>query len=363
MGLNAYFSISTSNECYSEFCRFGDAVFPVDTFHTSLGALLKAPHVFQIRRKLLAWLTEREVKLVIALMPHVWTPLISGELRRQGMHYAVLMHDAKPHPGDRTGWAFKWLLNDAKAADTVVTLGGFVRNELIKRGIAPAKRIKTVFMPDLAFPGAQPHTAIKARRRETGSPLRVLYFGRLMQYKGLPLFADAMEIVAANKIPIEISVCGEGNLGSMPSRLASLGAVVINRWLSDDEIGQLLACHDVVVLTHTEASQSGVISAALGAGLPVVTTPAGGLAEQVQSRGVGLVSARIDAQTVADCIRTLALDCTLYNGIVDRIGSSANFSMAQFLRELLAAMPSTTGAIRQLPERSFARSADPLAVP
>jgi glycosyltransferase involved in cell wall biosynthesis len=139
-----------------------------------------------------------------------------------------------------------------------------------------------------------------------------------------------------------------------------LGAVVINRWLTDGELGQLLVSHDAVVLTHTEASQSGIISAALGAGLPVVTTPAGGLAEQVQSRGGGLVSERIDAQAVADCVRKLALDCTLYNRIVDRIGCSAIFSMKEFLRELIAVLPSTGGSNSQLLP---ARNVDPVGAP
>jgi glycosyltransferase involved in cell wall biosynthesis len=273
------------------------------------------------------------------------------------MHYAVIVHDAKPHPGDPTGLVYKWVLIDAGAADTVVTLGGFVRNELIRRGVASPERIKTVFMPDIVFPGARPHTAAKVRRREAGPPLRVLYFGRMMQYKGLPLFVEAMERLIAGGVPVEISVCGEGHMDGMSMRLANLGAVVINRWLTDDEVGQLLACHDVVVLTHVEASQSGVISAAMGAGLPVVTTPAGGLAEQVRPRGIGLVSDSIDAQSVADCVGALALDCSLYNAIVDRIGASATFSMTQFLSELVAAMQPAGKAVRSPAQEPYVQIA------
>jgi glycosyltransferase involved in cell wall biosynthesis len=337
IGLGTYFSISTSNELYPEFRQFGDTIFPIDTFSSAPGAVLKALDVLYIRRKLRNWLAERQVGLVITLMPQVWNPLISGTLRRAGMHYAVVIHDAKPHPGDPTGLACPWLLTDAKIADTVVTLSHFVKNELVKQGSVPAERIKTAFMPDIAFPREQPHLSTKPRRHRNGRPLRILFFGRIMQYKGLQLFTDAMEILTAQGVPVEICVCGEGQIGSASPRLSNLGATIINRWLTDAEVGELLASNDVVVLTHIEASQSGVISAALGAGLPVVTTPAGGLAEQIQPRGVGIVAERIDAKAVAESVRALAVDHALYDSIVNRIERSATtFSMAQFVEDLVA---------------------------
>src|SRR4029078_13439254 len=126
VGMNAFFSVSTSNEHFSEFRQLGD-IFPVDTFRTAPGALLNLPHVLEIRRTLVDWLVERQIELVINLMPHVWTPLISCGLGRQGIHYSVVIHSAEPHPGDPTSMVFKWLLTDARTADCVVTLSGFVR--------------------------------------------------------------------------------------------------------------------------------------------------------------------------------------------------------------------------------------------
>lgn len=342
---NLIFSISTTNELYPEFRSLGNLIFPIDTFRTGPDALLKTLRILQVRRKLINWLTEQDVESVVVLMPHVWTPLIADAIKRQGIHYAVVVHDAKPHPGDPTGLVTSWLLNDARAADTVFTLSPWVTRELIKQGTVPAERVKTLFMPDMMFSPAAFDPGAK-RRRETGQPLRVLFFGRLLRYKGLHLFTDAMEVLAAEGIPLEISVCGEGDLSNEASRLARLGTIVVNRWLSDAEVGQLLTRHDLVVLTHIEASQSGVIAAALGAGVPVVTTPVGGLADQIQSRGAGLVSERIDAQAIADCIRALVLDCARYNGIVDRICSDRSYTVARLVRELVAALPSKRGSGR-----------------
>jgi glycosyltransferase involved in cell wall biosynthesis len=335
--LNVLFSLSTTNELYPEFPPLGNRLLPVDTFRSGPDVLFKVLRIFQVRRKLIRWLTKNDVKSVVVLMPHIWTPLIADSIKRERIHYAVVVHDATPHPGDPTALFTNWLLNDARAADTVFTLSNWVASQLIQQGTVPPERIKTLFMPDVLFPVAG-HTGAR-RWRENGQPLRILFFGRMLQYKGLHLFTEAMEILAAERVPIKISVCGKGNLGRMASRLASLGAAVKNRWLSDAEVGQLLASHDLVACTHIEASQSGAISAALGAGVPVVTTPVGGLAEQIRSRGAGLVAERVDARAIADCIRVLAFDCTRYNSIVDQICSSGSFSVARFVRELVAALP------------------------
>ncbi len=83
---------------------------------------------------------------------------------------------------------------------------------------------------------------------------------------------------------------------------------------------------------------------ALGAVLPAVVSFAGGLPEQIRSRGVGPVAKEIDGQAVADCVRALALDCGLYYKLAAQISFSPIFSMMLFLCDLLTSMPSMTGA-------------------
>jgi glycosyltransferase involved in cell wall biosynthesis len=334
-GLNAYFCISTANEIFSEFQMLGTALFPIDTFQSAAGALYRIPNLIGLRRRITSWLREREIERVVILMPHVWTPFLASSIRRLGIHYTVIIHDSQPHPGDSTGLIFEWLLNDARVADTIITLSPWVRDKLVKRGVAPNERTRTLLMPDVTFPAATLRLKDERPRRRSGQPLRILFFGRMLKYKGLSLFVDALEILTDISVPLEISVCGEGDISDVASRLKKLGAVIVNRWISDEEVGELLYRHDVVVLTHTEASQSGVVSAAMGAVLPVVTTPVGGLAHQVKSRHAGLVAARADSRAVADCIRSLALDCDRYNHIVDQIRRCRGFLMTEFLQSLI----------------------------
>ena len=97
----------------------------------------------------------------------------------------------------------------------------------------------------------------------------------------------------------------------------------------------MLSRYDLVVAAHTEASQSGVIAAAFGAGLPVVTTPVGGLVEQVTHGVTGMIAASASARAIADAVRTIAQDMSLLGRL--RHGVHATHperSTARFFDEL-----------------------------
>ena len=54
----------------------------------------------------------------------------------------------------------------------------------------------------------------------------------------------------------------------------------MDRWLEDSELWSLVLAADVLVLPCLRASQSGLVPLALRAGVPVIATDAGGLAER-----------------------------------------------------------------------------------
>ena len=66
-------------------------------------------------------------------MSHVWTPLLANSIRRAGVRYVVIVHDAADHPGDATAMVNFWLLRDALKADGVVTLSAYVKSRLVAR--------------------------------------------------------------------------------------------------------------------------------------------------------------------------------------------------------------------------------------
>ena len=102
-----------------------------------------------------------------------------------------------------------------------------------------------------------------------------------------------------------IRVVGSGPETPALAALRALpGVVVENRWVPEDEIGALLGWADALILTHTEASQSGVAAAALAAGRRVLATRVGGLTEQLQDEPLATLCPP-DADALAAALRGL----------------------------------------------------------
>jgi glycosyltransferase involved in cell wall biosynthesis len=259
---------------------------------------------------LLTWLRRERPGAIVNLMPHMWTPLLRPGIQKLGIAYVTVIHDVIGHQGDPTGYVMRWLTSEARKADVVVTLSRTVANDLQAAGYAREDQVHTLFHPDLSY-GATPAN----RERASGKPFKLLFFGRILRYKGLPLLLTAVEMLRAEGIAVELGVAGAGDLRSERARLASLDAEVTNRWLNDEEIEPLLTRYDAIVLPHIEATQSGVAALAFGNCIPVVGMPAGGLVEQIVSGQTGVLANQISARSLADAIRSLATDPAMYNRI------------------------------------------------
>jgi glycosyltransferase involved in cell wall biosynthesis len=328
--LDLHVSISYQNELFADHAWLRDRLLPIDTFHSAAGVVRTAPAVPRRLRDIRRRLEEREIQVVVVLMPHLWTPQLAPQLKRAGIAYIPVVHDHAAHAGDKTGIANWWLLRDLRHADRIVTLSPFVTRALVASGRASEALIDTLFLPDMSYGGGQP------ARGDDAAPLRILFFGRILRYKGLPLFIEAIDLLTCRGTRVKAGVFGAGDLANSGERLRALGVEVANRWIDDREISSILARYDVMVLSHTEASQSGVAVAALGAGMPIVATPVGGLVDQVEHEKTGLVARGVDAAALADAIGRLAQDRSLLRAMVDEIGRRrAQRSMSAFLDRLI----------------------------
>jgi glycosyltransferase involved in cell wall biosynthesis len=330
--MQATFCISRQNEIFREFAGIGCRVLPVDTFETATGAFSRSYRVRSLYRNILGELAHQRSAGVVTLMPHVWTPLVAPPIRRHGFRYLSVIHDASRHPGDPTGLLNGWALRDALNADPVVTLSRAVTEQLSAAGVVPHERLATLFHPDLRFGAPAPGQAPAG----TG-PFRILFFGRIMAYKGLSLLLDALEMLRTQNVPVKLGVFGEGALGPLRRRLQALGAEVENRWIADHEVSEIFSRHDAVALPHTECSQSGVAATALGHGLPLIGCRVGGLAEQVRDGETGVVARTADAAGLAAAVRRLAGDRGLQAALRGRIHQSRwERSMRRFAEQLVA---------------------------
>lgn len=169
------------------------------------------------------------------------------------------------------------------------------QNLIGERPLIMAPLPPLVFGPPPAPPGAH------------GGPLRLLSFGRLLPYKGLDLLAEAIALLGPSPDP-QIRVVGRGPESASLDALRRFANVTVeNRWVPEDEVGALLAWSDALVLSHREASQSGVAAAAIAAGRWVLATRVGGLAEQLGHEKLARLCDPT-AGSLADAINQLAVD-------------------------------------------------------
>ncbi len=200
-------------------------------------------------------------------------------LRRVGVPSLVIVHDADAHPGDGLPFLMalqRWL---CRSADAVGALTGHVLDRLAAQGLSGRadRPLVRLFHPPMPFQRADDDRALP----HPDEPLRLLFFGRLLPYKGIDLLLDVLTALGP-RADMTVRVVGSGPETPELRRLRDHpGVTVDNRWVPEAELGRILGWADALVLPYREASQSGVAAAGLAAGCAIVATNVGGLREQL----------------------------------------------------------------------------------
>jgi glycosyltransferase involved in cell wall biosynthesis len=254
-------------------------------------------------------LAGRRPDVALCAFQSIWDVAAIQALRRFSGRFVLVLHDASFHPGDDYPFRSKVLACEIAAADGLIVLSEHVAREAAVRYGFPQDRIWIVPHGSFSFGG----TRRSLRRHPRHRAVKILFLGRILDYKGLGLLIEAYRLLRLRQIDVTLNIAGEGDMEPYANALAGLAGVdVDNRWLDDIEIANCLARADIVVLPYVEASQSGVAAAAMTEALPLVVTPVGGLAEQVAHEKTGLVASAVEAGAVAAAIERLVVDSLLY---------------------------------------------------
>ncbi len=219
----------------------------------------------------------------------VFEDLISGILFfLLGFKYKKLIfteHDPSFHIGD----AFIVRLNQYSAkllaryaADAIIVHGNNQKNILLEKGVHPQK-IHCMPHGDFSY-------YAKWIDEITEEKNTVLFFGQIMEYKGLNYLIDSVPKVASSVPDVKIIIVGEGDIAKYAGSIKDNDRFEIhNRYIRDEEVAYFFQRASIVVLPYTDASQSGVIPVAYAFKKPVVVTNVGSLAEQVEDNITGFV--------------------------------------------------------------------------
>jgi glycosyltransferase involved in cell wall biosynthesis len=281
-----------------------ERLLPIRTFSGPLGLALRTLMLPLTVRRLVRDLKARKVRAIVTIMPHVWGLALQRAACKAGIRTLLIVHDADPHPGERRPLFDGLVRREIRSSDRIVTFSGHVADRLKTRGDVPEERIVRLYHPILHF-GARPAA-------ERHSPFRLLFFGRILPYKGVAMLLEAFAGLRAEGVDVALSVVGRGAIGAPASLMSQPGLTIRTGWVAPGAIGGILAEADAIALPYLEASQSGVVAAAYGAGLPVVATPVGGLAEQVEDGTTGVLARSTASADFADAVRRLIETPGLY---------------------------------------------------
>lgn len=285
---------------------------PMDTYRGPFSFALRvasAPFAFL---RLVRRINALRPDIAICVHPGPLDPLMTSALRRTGVPFVVLVHDPDPHPGDGVPFLIHIQRFVCRQAAALGTLSSHVAERLTELKMTGTGRpILRLRHPPLAF--VMPNPPLRR-----GNAFHLLMFGRLLEYKGLDLLAEALTVLGPRP-DLAVRVVGNGPDGPALRALRKLPGVSVEvGWVPETEIGALLAWSDALVLPYREASQSGVAAAAQGAGRWLLSTRVGGLPEQLKgySRALlcdadadGLAGGLEQLLAMHTCIEAPAIDC------------------------------------------------------
>jgi glycosyltransferase involved in cell wall biosynthesis len=316
-GLATLLSLAEGAELLQNKNLQGEVDLPVYTYANRGEFVSRTLDIRRILRPLTRRLEADKPDAAIVTMVGYWDVFLVRTLRRLGVPFVVISHDAEVHPGDRFHLALYLQRHLLRHADGVVTLTEFVGRQIEAR-VDLAGKVRAMIplvafdYTDLALP--EP----KLPEAEPDRPLRLLLAGRLKRYKGLDLLTDALRLLG--DVPISLRVVGAPQAPQDIAALAAFSGVELDLgWQSDRALIAHLDWADATILPYVEASQSGVAPMSFKRARAVIATPVGGLPEQVRDGETGLITKTVTAESLAASIRQLAEDRIL----VRRLGENA----------------------------------------
>ena len=174
----------------------------------------------------------------------------------------------------------------APIASKLIIKSERIRQSFIDRGIGTESMYELIYHGiDLSeFKNVTP-----AHIPESEEDVRLVFVGRLQDGKGLFDLVDAFTELERNDV--DLLIAGDGPLeGKINEKIAERGLEQSIHLLGyREDVPQLLAASDILVLPSYREGTPRVISEALASGTPVVSTHIAGIPEQVSHEECGLL--------------------------------------------------------------------------
>lgn len=183
----------------------------------------------------------------------------------------------------------------------------FTKRQLERLGMNPRK----IFLKRFGVP-----VSARPRSHSDAEPARVLFLGRLVDFKGPVETAEAFGKVAIGDETAVLEIAGDGPLADplderirelgMQARIKRLGSVRSDHGRELRERAAVFTAHNRKgVITGQEEAFGVSLLEAMGTGLPVLTGRSGGIPDFIQHQENGLLFEPGDVDSHAEMLREL----------------------------------------------------------
>ncbi|MDB9253342.1 glycosyltransferase family 4 protein [Halorubrum ezzemoulense] len=288
--------------------------------HYSLGRTI--PAVLQVKR----YLEENQIDLIHT---HSTEAGIIGRWAGMLARTPVIIHEIHGDPitQDRSFLlnAFVWLMEwlSAPIASKIVVGADQVRETFLNRRIGTETQYEVIYdgIDIKHFENASP-----TQLSESDADLQLLFVGRLENGKGLFDLIEAFNRLEGHNV--DLIIAGDGKIKSELKRSVQKKGLEQSVHLLGyrEDVPELLAASDVLVLPSYREGTPRVISEALASRTPIISTRIAGIPEQVPHGECGLLIEPGDVDALVD-----ALDRLLSSeGLRQRMSESCRSQVERF---------------------------------
>lgn len=287
-----YASAYVENKKYVEKETFEKRFF--ETYTSRLSYAISVIFRFGIK-KVIQSLLKDNPDVVYSTMNDLWQPFIFPSISR--FTRVKTIHDVGIHEGNDSRFNKWWNATAFRDAEKFVVLSKKFVPQLQLRGISQ-NNITVIPHAGFDFYVRNNVDIVKRTRKQ------LLFFGRIDRYKGIKVLLDAMPIILQTYPDLLLTIAGNGDMSEYSGEIESIkqNVNVINRWIKDEEVAEIVEPADVVILPYTHATQSGVIPLAYAFSKPVIATNVGGLDEQVVEGITGYIVPSHNPKAIANAV-------------------------------------------------------------
>lgn len=262
-----------------------------------------APSTFLLAYKLRTELQEQDFDLIHLTWP-VDYPFY--QLYTLQKPYVLTVHDPIPHSNDETLRERFKRYAAFKRANKFILLNTVQRQDFENRYHIRHSDV------ELSRLGIYTHLSNTPITPSMINGDYILFTGSILPYKGVRYIVQAMERINKQHPEVKLVIAGRGKLDfDIQPYINGGNVVLINRFITNEELSSLIFHSKFVCCPYTDATQSGVVMSAFALDKPVLATEVGALHEMIDDGRHGMLVPPCDSTALADAADTMLTGNTL----------------------------------------------------